>query len=185
MRTTVSLIIVLMLALLSLWLQDAFKDVPIITAKKDTHFPDYFMENFSVTKMNASGQADYILQASRMNHFADDDSSELIHPVIEFKENQGDWSVSANRAVFMRQQNIIHLYTNVQIRRAGSDSNSPLSIDTDYLQIDTENQTAETDKLSHIKTGELELDTKGMVFDNRQGILKLLSDVRGIYHAPR
>ncbi|MDH5483862.1 MAG: LPS export ABC transporter periplasmic protein LptC [Gammaproteobacteria bacterium] len=185
MRTSISLIIVLILALFSLWLQEAFKDVPIIAPKKDKHFPDYFMENFSLTKMNTAGQPDYILQARKMKHFADDDSSELDYPVIEFKQDQGDWSVSANSAVFMRQENIILLYTNVRIRRAGSASNAPLSIDTGYLKIHTENQLAETDQLAHIKTGALALDTKGMVFDNRQGILKLLSDVRGIYDAPR
>ena len=185
MRTSISLIIVLILALLSLWLQEAFKEVPIITPKKDEHFPDYFMENFSVTSMNAAGTPDYILHASKMNHYADDDSSELVNPLIEFKQNQGDWTVSASRAVYMRHQNLIHLYDKVQIRRLASDRHEPLSIDTDYLRIDTENQVAETDLLAHIKTIELNLDTKGMVFDNRKGILKLLSDVRGTYETNR
>lgn len=185
MRTSISLIIVLILALLSLWLQEAFKEVPIITTKKDEHFPDYFMENFSITSMNAEGNPDYILHASKMNHFADDDSSELIQPLIEFRQNQGDWTVSAQRAVYLRQQSLIHLYDKVQIRRLGSGKSEPLSIDTDYLKIDTENQVAETDILAHIKTTELALDTKGMVFDNRKGILELLSEVRGTYETNR
>lgn len=181
MRISITLIIVIVLALLSIWLQDLFQDTPMVQVRKDEHFPDYFMENFTITSMNEKGEPAYILKASKLEHFADDDSAELIQPLIQFKEDRGDWSISAERAHFLGNENIIHLYESVKIVRAGTDSRGPLSIFTDYLTINTDTQIARTDRLAHIKTRDAELDSEGMVFDNRQGILQLLSRVRGTY----
>ena len=181
MKTFISLAIVLALVLLSWWFQDFLQDTPIITQKKDEHFPDYFMQNFTITSMDENGQPAYILQARRMEHFADDDSTDIFEPLIQFKEANGDWSISAQKAQILKNKNIIHLYQKVKVRRSASNNHGPLSIDTDYLKINTENKIAETDDLAHLKTQDFELDTQGMVFDNKQGILKLKSNIKGTY----
>lgn len=181
MRTFISLIIVIALALLSFWFQDLFKQAPMIKVKKDTHFPDYFMENFSVTSLDEQGNPAYILNASRMEHFADDNSAELQLPVIEFRNRQDTWRISARRATILGDKTVIHLYDDVKLRRMSPGDRGPLSIDTEYLKIHTENRTAETDRPALLKTGELELNTLGMVFDSREGIVKLKSEVKGRY----
>ena len=185
MRTTTSLLIVLVLALISWWLQDFWKETPIIKTVKDEHFPDYFMENFTITTMNKQGQPAYVLTAKRLDHFADDDTTEIIQPSIVFKEAGGDWSISAERAHILTSNNIIHLYDNVNIIREPTDRQKYLSIKTAYLKVHTDNKIAETDILAHIKTQQLELDTTGMVFDSNKGILKLLSEVKGSYETDR
>ena len=181
MRTFLSLVIVFALALISIWFQDLFKEPTSIIEEKDEHFPDYFMENFTVTQMNDQGQIAYVLQARRMQHFADDDSSEMESPLIQFHDEKGDWSIAAQRALILNDKKLIHLYDQVQVRRSSSDARGQLAIDTDYLRINTDMKIAETDKPAHVKTDELELDTVGILFDNRQGILKLKSRVRGRY----
>ena len=185
MRISITLIIVIALALFSIWLQDLFQETPIVQIKKDEHFPDYFMENFTITSMNENGQAAYILKARKLEHFADDDSAELIEPVIQFHQEKGDWNISANRARFIGDENVIYLFDEVQIERNANDQQGPLNISTDYLLIDTDSQIAETNRAAQIKTRNAELTTVGMVFDNRQGILRLLSSVRGSYDLAR
>lgn len=181
MRTTTGLIIFFVLALLSWWLQDLWQETPIVKTIKDQHFPDYFMENFTITNMNKKGQPDYILSASRLEHFADDDSTEIMQPHIVFKETEGDWSISASRAQILQKDKTIHLYDSVNINREASPERPPLTITTDYLKVDTDNKLAETDRLAHIQSQQLELKTMGMVFDGNKGILKLLSQVKGRY----
>ena len=181
MRTTTSLIIVLTLALASWWLKDFWQETPIVKTIKNEHFPDYFMENFTITNMNRQGNPDYILSASRLEHFADDDSTEIIKPHIVFKEDKGDWSISAQRARILKKTNIIHLYDDVQIVRVESAEQLPLTIKTDYLKVQPGHKIAETDRLAYIKTRQLELKTTGMIFDTNKGILKLLSNVKGSY----
>jgi len=139
------------------------------------------MENFSVTQLNDKGQIAYVLEARRMQQFADDDSSEIESPLINFKDDKGEWSIAAQRALILNDKKTIHLYDQVEVRRGSSDARGPLAIDTDYLRINTDLKIAETDKPAHVKTNELELDTLGILFDNRQGILKLKSRVRGRY----
>ena len=143
------------------------------------------MENFTITSMNEAGKPAYILKAKKLEHFADDDSAEIIEPVINFHESSGDWNISADRAQFIGNENVIYLYDKVKIIRAATESRGPLEINTDFLVINTENQVAETDRSAHIKTHDAELNTIGMVFDNRQGILQLSSKVRGTYEVAR
>lgn len=181
MKTHIGLIIVLALALLSWWFQDFLQDTPIINTQKNTHFPDYFMENFTITNMNKQGQPAYILQARKMQHFADDDSTEIDQPLIQFKDENGHWSISAQRAKILQDKNTIHLYENVKVLRTASKTRGPLSIETHYLTVNTESKIAQTDKLAHLKTQNFELDSRGMVFDNKLGILQLKSNIKGKY----
>jgi lipopolysaccharide export system protein LptC len=181
MRTFISLIIVLALALFSFWFQDLFRETPIVQLKKDTHFPDYFMENFSITSLNAQGEPAYILQARRLEHFADDDSAEIQQPVIEFRGEQDDWIISAERASILTDKTMIHLYENVRIRRKSIDDHQPLRIDTEYLKINTASKIAETHQPAQIISAGLQLNSRGMMFDNNKGIVKLMSEVKGHY----
>jgi lipopolysaccharide export system protein LptC len=181
MKTYISLAIVLALALLSWWFQDFIQDSSVTPAKKVAHFADYFMQNFTITNMNEQGQPTYILQAKRLEHFADDDSIDIIEPVVHFKDSNGDWSIRAQKAQILADKNIIYFYQKVNVYRSASTTRGPLSIDTEYLKINTTSNIAETDALAHIKTQNFSLDTQGMVFDNKRGILKLKSNIKGVY----
>ncbi len=185
MRKTVSLIIISLIALVSWWFQDIWKEAPIVQIQKDKHFPDYFMENFILTNMDEHGSPAYILKAQKLLHYADDDSSELTQPSIEFFNTKGNWIISAERAQLLSDKQLIHLHNKVRLQRASSSQQPALSIDTDYLLIHTDQELAETDQPTRILSQGLELTSLGMVFDNRQGILKLLSNVKGTYEPVR
>ncbi|MDQ1363658.1 MAG: lipopolysaccharide export system protein LptC [Pseudomonadota bacterium] len=181
MKAFASLSIVIVLALFTLWLQDAFRETPLVPGARQKHFPDYFMEDFSLTQMNEQGLPAYVLRASRLQHYSDNNSSEITAPFIEIHDRQGDWSVTARRAVVYGETDIIHFYDDVKIRREKTPQREELAIDTSYLKIDAPKKIAETDQPTHIRSGRLELDTRGMLFDNSRDILKLTSSVKGHY----
>lgn len=185
MKRTISLIIITALALLSWWFQDIWKEAPIIQPEKDEHFPDYFMENFTLTNMDASGQPSYILRAVKMLHYSDNDSSELELPEIQFLSKKGDWTITAEQALILENNNQIQLKTNVQLHRNASAQQSPLTINTEYLSINTETEIAETDYLAQVSSKGLSMTSKGLVYDSRNGILKLVSEVKGVYETTR
>ena len=86
MRTYITLIVFISIAIISFWLrQDLVKDTEK-DKQVNTHFPDYFMENFTITNMNKQGQIEYELEATKMIHFDDDDSAELTQPILNFKQ---------------------------------------------------------------------------------------------------
>ena len=181
MKTFISLSIVMVFALLTLWLQNAFKDTTLMPVAKQKHFPDYFMDGFSVQQMDKDGEPAYVLTADRLQHFSDSDNSEVQLPRIEIHDLRGNWSVVAKRAVVYGGSDIIQLYEQVKIRRQGTPQQPTLAIDTSYLKIDPNKKLAETTQPTHITSGTLVLDSQGMVFDSNRDILKLTSNVRGSY----
>ncbi|MCW8955363.1 MAG: LPS export ABC transporter periplasmic protein LptC [Gammaproteobacteria bacterium] len=185
MKRTISLIIISALALLSWWFQDIWKEAPIIQPKKDEHFPDYFMENFTLTNMDEKGQPSYILRATKMLHFSDNNSSELEQPRIHFLGEKGDWTVTAEQALILEDSNQIQLKTNVKLNRNASAQQTPLAIDTEYLSINTLTEIVETHTLTQINSEGVSMTSTGLVYDNRNKILKLLSEVKGIYETTR
>jgi len=183
MRTYTTLAIFILFAIGSYWLlQDTNKPTPV-DKKTVERFPDYFMENFSITNLNLQGQPETLLQAKKMLHYADDDSAELELPTVKINHEDNTISLRADRAIFYKQQNLLHLYDNVIIHRSASKTQSELFIYTEYLKIDTATHIAETDKAAKVKTPEAELNSMGLIFDNLKGTLTLPSKVKGIYEA--
>jgi len=181
MRTYLTLVLVIIIAIISLWRQEGSQEKADQEATTEARFPDYFMDNFSVTSMDASGKPSHILRATKLLHYDDDDSAELLQPFLSFTQPGNNFTLQASRAIFLKKENIIQLYDNVVIHRAASDNQSELFIYTDYLKVDTESRIAETEQKARVKTSDAELHTTGLLFDNMQGILRLKSQVKGVY----
>jgi len=184
MRYTI-LAILIIAAIFALWLQEDVKKKPPPGTQTDLRFPDYFMENFSISSMNSQGSPEYILSARKMQHYSDEDYSELELPVVKFTNTGNHFIVTANSAKLEQSKNIIHLHDNVIIQRSATENHNELSIYTDYLKINTETSVAETDLAARVKTNNAELNAKGLVFDNLKGTLQLKSQVKGIYESVR
>jgi len=181
MRTYITLILVIIIGILSLWFQEdgkqQLKDIVI----PGERLPDYFMENFSVTHLDESGQVSYILYAAKMFHFTDDDSAELQQPVIKFKQNNENYTLQATRAIYQKKENLVHLHDDVTIHRDSAQQENELFIYTDYLKIDTISKIAENNHPSRIKTSYAEFNANGLLLDNSQARLILKSQVKGVY----
>ncbi len=183
MRTYITLAIFIMIAIGSFWfLQDLTKE-PATDKESDSNFPDYFLENFSITNMDLQGQPEYILKAKKMLHYSNDGKAELEQPFINITQPENNITLQASRAIFIQQKNILYLHDKVIIHRGASKTQSELFIYTDYLKIDTQSHIAETHLAAQVKTPEAELNTIGLILDNTKGVVKLKSQVRGVYEA--
>ena len=183
MRTYITLAIFIIIAVGSFWFLQNLTEEPVSDITTDSHFPDYFMENFSITSLNPKGQPEYILKATKMLHYSDDDKAELEQPFLNIKQTDNDITLQATKAVFLQQKNTIYLHDKVIIHRAASNTQSELFIFTDYLKIDTKSHVAETHLAARVKTPEAELNTIGLKLDNMQGTVTLQSQVKGTYEA--
>ena len=139
------------------------------------------MENFIINSMNDQGKLAYTVKAQRMEHFSDNSSMDLLEPRIAFETSTGNWHVSAEKAQFLSNTQQLLLHKNVHLQRLATSNKSALTIETDFLEISTEKQTAENNDPTHLKIQNIELDAQGILFDNKLGILKLKSKVRGKY----
>jgi lipopolysaccharide export system protein LptC len=99
----IALLLLAMLALGSYWLaQRARLGQPERVATAPRHEPDYFAEQFLLHRLNALGQVEYRLQAARMVHFPDDNTSELSPKVLIERSatpSQATLQVTTDRAI--------------------------------------------------------------------------------------
>src|SRR5258708_30041938 len=84
------------------------------------HDPDYLVVNFTTTTYNRDGRAETVLSAAQMQHYPDDDSTELTGPrVVQEKPAQPRFTVKADRGKVSREGDEIFLYDNVvRVREA-------------------------------------------------------------------
>jgi len=187
MRTYTTLAIFILFAIGSYWLLQKTSEQTVPDKKSAIRFPDYFMDNFSVIQLDAQGQPESVLKATKMQHYADDDSAELEQPSLNVNragtEKNALVTLRADRAIFFKHKNILHLHDNVIVHRAATKTQSELSIYTDYLKIDISTKIAETEMDAQIKTPEAQIDSRGLIFDSIKGTLKLQSKVKGRYEA--
>lgn len=66
-----------MLAALTFWLAQGLAPGKLKGVDAIEHVPDVMVENFSARKLNIDGDVQFAVQAARLTHFADDDSSQL------------------------------------------------------------------------------------------------------------
>jgi len=185
MRTFIILVIFISIALASYWFQQSISRKIETEAQPEQRFPDYFLEDFSITRMNPQGRPAYTLKASKLLHYADDNSADLERPFIRFNEQSREFTVQAQRAHYLQEKNTIQLYENVEIHRTAKNDQNELSIYTDYLKINTRSRIAETDRPIRITHPMARINAIGLVFNDTEGRLILKSQVKAIYDTSR
>ena len=77
-----ALVLLALLAGLTFWLQKVTAPVEAVGDGKFRHDPDAVAENFTIRTLDERGRIKYRLTAPYLEHFPDDDSSELKSPVL-------------------------------------------------------------------------------------------------------
>ena len=171
------------LSTLSWWIP--IEPVPVskfMIAPEKRHIPDIYLANFDLTTMNAAGRPRYYLLAKLMQHYADDDTSELTLPSLTvYRPEAAPWRVRAGQAQVAAGGQSVLLQNDVRIRRLTTNKRDKLEIITSALRVEPANEYAETDKPVTIVT-ELGITRAiGMQADLKQQQLQLLAQVRGDY----
>lgn len=148
----------------------------------DDHFIDMFINNFTLTSTDKSGKTEFTLKADRLEHYNDEDISQIINPVITFPQQGGHWLISANYGEIDDKQIFINLHDNVTMKQIGLDG--AFEIKTQAMTINTKSITIESDQTVRIHAGALTIESDGMHFNGKNKQLKLLSNVSGVY-APK
>ncbi|HOA92739.1 MAG TPA: LPS export ABC transporter periplasmic protein LptC [Quisquiliibacterium sp.] len=149
------------------------------------HEPDYFVEGFAVTRMNARGDPVFRLSAERLVHFPDDDSSEMVNPrLVSLDPARPLVTLSAQRGRTDTGAEATHLYDDVRLVRAGVRGEPPLQVDTEYVLLLTRENIARSDREVRITRGASSLTGVGMEFDNAARVLTVQSRVRGVWTTP-
>ena len=155
------------------------------SARRKLHEPDYFVEDFQLTRLNPRGEPVFRLTAKRLDHYPDDDTLDFVEPVlVSLDATKPLVTIRSDRGTATTGGVETHLYDNVVLTRAATAKSPPMKVESDYLLLLTEQDIARTDKPVRITYGDSVLDGVGMEFNNDTRQIELYSQVRGRWTSP-
>ncbi len=176
------LIVVLTIATLTYKLSSSIDKSPETADPSLRHDPDYFISVFNATRYDKSGTASYNLSAQHLEHFPDNDTIEVQHPVVKiFDKTEPVWQASSTNGVGYKNTEILHLSGNVKIERQSPNPDQRLLLETDKLHIDFTKKHARTDSKVKITGKNSTINAIGMDVNLENGTLTLKSQARGHY----
>ena len=178
------LVIMLLLCMLTLWLDRTVESAIPPAPRALTHDPDYIVDKFQLTRLSTEGDPRYRLAAEKMIHYPDDDTSHLTQPrLAQSQPGKTDMRVSATRGLLSTDGREVHLYENVELFKAGDPKakQEDMRVRSAYLRVLPDEDKADTPERVVIEQGKSTLTGTGMDFDNRYRRIQLQSAVSGVF----
>lgn len=180
------LILLGLLALLTLWIERTVQPPEKKLDGNNRHDPDYILVNFTTSKTDANGNLRYLLSASEMKHFPDDDTTELKMPhYTQYAVDKPYTRIEGNRGFVSGDGENIQFMDNVKVVRQAFKDRGEMTIDTAYLNITPKTEIVVTDKPVVIRQApETVIYATGMIYDKKQKTVTLQNRVKAHYKKP-
>ena len=177
------LLLMLVLALLTFYIERTV-NVDAANPSVARHDPDYLMNNFSTTTYNREGRPVTSLSATKMVHYPDDDSTELVAPrVVQSRPAEPRLTVTAERGVLSSKGDEIFLYDNVVLDREAHQARPAARLTTDFLHIVRDRSLVRTDRKVLIEEEHRSISGRGMEYHNDSAEFILRDDVQAKFRA--
>lgn len=135
-KITIAVVLIL-LAGGSWWLSGRVTPPEVKTNLEARHDPDYIIENFNSTVMNEQGRRRYILNARKLVHFSDDDTSELEQPyLIQYQDGAAPMHARSNYGWLSSGATEIVMTGTVRVARDRDPRDADAEITTEKLTIE-------------------------------------------------
>jgi len=176
--------VVALLTGLSFWLDAVVSSAPP-PDRASRHDPDFIVDNFVSTQSGPDGLLRHRLDARRMSHFLDDDSTLLEQPKLtHYTEKRLEVKATSDTALMSSDGEVITMTGNVRLTRAASADQSELVMRTSTLEVTPDKGFARTDQPVVIQNATSRTDAVGLEFDYNTRQLELLRDVRTSWQPP-
>ncbi len=130
--------VVIALVGFTVWMQSDLLEEPVNKEQiiTESHDPDYYIENFTAIGMDTDGNRQYLLEAERMVHFPDDDTSLLDKPhVIQYESGRTPTHIYSETGWVSANGDEVKLTGNVRVIRGRDGTGSGGVTTTDTLNI--------------------------------------------------
>ena len=141
--------------------------------------PDYYLENFTTTVMREDGTPRNTLRAIYMAHYPDNDTSELLQPVMQlFRAESPPYTISADKGWITSDNEVILLKGSVQMIENEEPGNHALQVNTNSARVLPNQNYAETDDFAKITSHRTTITGNGMRAYFNDGRLEVLRNVQ-------
>lgn len=180
------LALLLLLALLSFWIDKSVQPSAPKIDGSSRHDPDYIMSNFVTTQTDINGDLRYKLAAVEMRHFPDDDTTHLQKPrYTQFAVGKAYTQVEGLRGYVSGNGEEVELVDNVKVTRQAFAGKGEMTIETDYLKIRPNDELVTTESPVIIRQApKTVIYATGMIYEKKKRTVTLLHKVRAHYERP-
>jgi len=183
---TFPLALLMLLALLTFWINRSVQPPAPKLDGSSRHDPDYIMSNFVTTQTDINGDLRYKLAAVEMRHFPDNDTTELQRPrYTQFAIGKPYTEVQGLRGFVSTDGEEVKLLDNVKVTRQAYAGKGEMTVETDYLNIRPNDELVTTDRPVVIRQApKTVIYATGMIYEKKQHTVTLLHKVRAHYEKP-
>lgn len=180
------LILAGLLAFITYWISQSVERQSPRISGSNRHDPDYTMNHFVTTRTDKTGQLRYVLAATEMVHYPDDDSTVLQRPrFTQFTTNKPYTQIQALRGYVSSDGEEIELVDNVKVVRQAWGEKGEMQVLTEKLVILPNEEIAKTNSPVVIKQApKTVIHATGMVYDKKSQTVRLLKRVKVHYEKP-
>ena len=184
MNAWLTTLAVLAFAVFSFWLLQELEESEIAPRRAAPHEPDYYVDNMVRRTLGIDGSLRNVLRATRVEHFPDDDSTELASPHLEIYNGPSEpWHVIADHGWISSGNDVVLLHGEVEIWRYGAGGEREYQVLTTELRVLPGEQYAETDNPTIIVTPATVTHAIGMRANFAHDRLELINRVRSRYES--
>jgi lipopolysaccharide export system protein LptC len=162
------------------WLDLASRPLKI-TDGRQRHDPDYIVENFEVRRFGPEGGLQHTLRATRMLHYPDDDSTEILAPDLTYHREPPS-RVTARMAKMSSEGKHVELIDDVRVVRGAVGGKPETVLTTTRLDAWPDDEIASNREPVTIVQGQSNVHGSRMHANNKTAIYVLEGPVRGIFH---
>lgn len=172
--------LILLLALLTLWLDRMVQPPGTQRDGSQRHDPDYWVENFTATRMGPDGLPQYVLVAGKMTHYPDDDTTHLEKPhLTRYAKDLPPMHIRSQSGRVSKDGEHAWFSGEVKVTREAGRGQSELTVTTPYLHVIPDKDFAETNREVTVRTAGTSVTAVGMEFNSKTRIIRFLSRVKG------
>jgi lipopolysaccharide export system protein LptC len=142
--TLFPLLVLAMLAAFTFWLDHANRSDDGGGNAKLRHDVDFWVDEFNLRRYNLDGSIQHTLKATRMEHFPDDETTEVTEPRIAYFRDQQATTMTSRSAWLDKEAKHVQLREDVRVIRTEADGKAML-IDTSVLDVTPDDEYAHTE----------------------------------------
>jgi len=174
------LMLLAFLAALTFWLERTTQFDNGHRDGKGRHDPDFIVDNFTVRRFNTDGGLQYVQTAQKMLHYADDDSTDVVAPTLDYFGEIQQTHISARQARLGPAGKEVRLFDDVRMVRKGTTDRPELVVTTSEMFVYPDEESARGVKPVTLAEGRSIVNGTGFEANNRTQIFKLMGRVHAI-----
>jgi lipopolysaccharide export system protein LptC len=177
------MLLMAVLAGLTFWLNQAIQP-EAAAPDPGRQDPDYIVENVVAHRMDADGRIKHTLRAERLTHYPHDDSTHLVAPHFTSNASRTPMTITSRTARMSSGGEHVYFETDVRAVRAAYEEHSEMVMETSFLHVTPDENTARTDRPVTITDANTVAHAIGLELNSETRVVKFLSRFRGTYHDP-